>query len=206
MKHSYPIIILLLAASAGAQPNPAPSPLGSLTVFLSLSDSQMQTILGNNEEYNQLSSEKQRRIYQVQNEIAAETTKEPLDPPALGIRYAEIESICRDLTDRAKSLRARNLDVLNPDQKAKLGVLEEAIRLAPVVEEARGANLAGALSQAPHSFNTASLISAVLSPVFGPPAVPGCQVAALSFRWFDASAFQPPQPTLRRPARVVRVP
>ncbi|MCL5745913.1 MAG: hypothetical protein M1541_18640, partial [Acidobacteria bacterium] len=51
--------------------------------------------------YNGWSMEKQNRIRQVQSEIADETAKEDLDPGAIGIRYAEIEAICRDLRAHA---------------------------------------------------------------------------------------------------------
>jgi len=75
-----------------------------------------------------------------------------LDPNALGIRYPEIESICREMKHRANEYRTRNLDVLNQDQKAKLKVLEDAMKLAPVISEAQFGNLIGGYSSAPSTF------------------------------------------------------
>src|SRR3979409_2284018 len=98
MKLSLPATLVLFVTSAWAQPNQwFYQPLGQIKEFLKLSDSQVQAILTNNDEDNRWSFEKQSRIRQVQNEIVDETTKEPLDPNALGIRYAEVESICREM-------------------------------------------------------------------------------------------------------------
>src|SRR5258706_16267123 len=122
---------VLLATSAWAQPDQwFYQPLGQVKEFLKLSDSQVQAILANNDEYNRWSFEKQNRIGQVQTEIVEETAKERLDPNALGIRYAEVESICREMKDRANEYYTRNIGVLNSDQKAKLKILEDAIKLA----------------------------------------------------------------------------
>jgi hypothetical protein len=53
-----------------------------------------------------------------QTEIGEETVKSLLDANAIGVRYVEIETICREMTEHANLVRARNLDVLNQDQKA----------------------------------------------------------------------------------------
>ena len=90
-------MLALFASSAEAQPGRWFDPLAQVKQFLQLSDSQLQTILSNNDEYNRWSFEKQARIRQVQSEIAEETARQPLDPSALGIRYAEVESICREM-------------------------------------------------------------------------------------------------------------
>ncbi len=161
MRLPFPVVVLLFASSAWTQTVPNPfylyQPFGQLRVFLQLSDSQLQSILANNDEYNHWSYEKQARIRQIQAEIADETGKEPLDPSALGVRYAEIETICREMKDRAKEYRTRNTDVLNPEQKTRLQVLEDAIKLAPVISEAQSGNLAGGLTSAPYGFTGASV-------------------------------------------------
>lgn len=136
MRLSFSVVIVLFAGSAWAQSSPAPyQPLTLVKEFLQLSDSQAQSIFANNDEFNRWSAEKQTRIWQVQNEIADETGKEPLDPNALGIRYAEIETICRQMKDQANLYRTRNLDVLDQEQRTKLKVLEEALRLAPIIPQ-----------------------------------------------------------------------
>jgi hypothetical protein len=70
------------------------------------------------------------------------------------------------MTEHANLVRTRNLDTLNQDQKAKLKVLDDALKLAPIIMEAQSGNLIGA-SLAPYAYtsNIASTIGAILSPV-----------------------------------------
>ena len=193
----------LFAASAWAQPHPQFfGPLAQVQDFLQLSDSQVQVILGHNEEFGRWSAEKQSRIWQVQAEIAEETRKDPLDPGALGIRYAEIEAICREVRAKGDELLARNGEVLSQDQKAKLGVLEEALKLAPVIVEAQSVSLLGA-GQVPLGFST-RIVGSVIGGAFGAPPA-GCapplpvvrpagrivRGPVPGGRWFDAPAFLP---------------
>jgi hypothetical protein len=109
----------------------------------------------------------------VQSEIADETGKSPLDPNALGIRYAEIQAICREMKDRANEYQTRSMNVLNQDQKTKQKVLEEALKLAPVISEAQYGNLIGGSTSAPYAFTSASLgiggsvIGGIIGPVNG---------------------------------------
>ena len=117
MKFLLPLAVLLAGVPAAAQLRWF-EPLVQLKQFLQLTDSQLQTILMNNDEYNRWSSEKQNRIFQVQTGIFEETVKSLLDANAIGVRYVEIETICREMTEHANLVRARNLDVLNQDQKA----------------------------------------------------------------------------------------
>jgi len=117
MKFLLPLAVLLAAVPAAAQLRWF-EPLVQLKQFLQLTDSQLQTILMNNDEYNRWSSEKQNRIFQVQTGIFEETVKSLLDANAIGVRYVEIETICREMTEHANLVRARNLDGLNQDQKA----------------------------------------------------------------------------------------
>ena len=98
---------------------------------------------------------KQSRIQQVQTEIAQETVKQNLDPMALGVRYTEIELICRDIRQQVPVYLKKNTDVLTDSQKAKLKVLEEAVKLAPVISEAQNGNLISGGS----SYSTGSFAS-----------------------------------------------
>ena len=143
MKQSL-LIIVVCAASASAQVIPTLyQPFGQIKDFLQLSDSQLQTILRNNSEYSSWASGKQSRIFQVQSEIAQETTKENLDSMALGVRYTEVELICRDIKQQIPVYQKKNTDVLTDTQKARLKVLEDAVKLAPVISEAQSVNLLG---------------------------------------------------------------
>src|SRR5712691_11410240 len=76
-----------------------------LKQYLSLTDTQVNAIVQLTSDYSQMAFDKQQRIFQVQNEIADENRKDPLDPMALGQRYAEIEWTRRDLGKQLTTLR-----------------------------------------------------------------------------------------------------
>ncbi len=178
MKFSCLAFLLLIVTSAWAQPNPwFYQPLGQVRQFLQLTDSQLQRILTNNDEYNRWSAEKQTRIWQVQSEIADETARDSLDPMALGIRYAEIESICRETRNQATAYQKKNTDILTDPQKARLKLLEDAMKLAPVISEAQGGNLIGEFTYAPPFFTNASgstISSGMIGGIIGPAT--GCSL------------------------------
>jgi hypothetical protein len=77
----------------------------------------------------------------VQSEIQQETAKSPLDPAALGIRYAEIEAICRNVKDESAAAQKRNIALLTDAQAVKLKALEDALKLAPIINEAQQSGL-----------------------------------------------------------------
>lgn len=136
-------------------PSPGYQPLGRIKAFLQLSDVQLQSLLTINDEYNRWAFGRQSRIAEVQAELVEETDRSPLSPYAIGIRYAEIETICREMRDEAYKYRTYNLNVLSQDQKARLKVLEEAMQLFSVVLEGQSGNLIGTLSHAPPYFTSA---------------------------------------------------
>ncbi|QOY85163.1 hypothetical protein [Paludibaculum fermentans] len=113
----------------------------SLITYLALTSSQAGQLAQNNNAYSELVSRKNSRIYEVQSEIATETAKDPIDPSALGVRYMEIELICRDIKKAGDDLRKNNTALLTEAQKVKLAALEEAMKLAPVYTAAQNANL-----------------------------------------------------------------
>lgn len=169
------LVLLTAALSVGSIWAQLPpvffQPLSQVKQFLQLSDSQLQTILTNNDTYNRSSAEKQNRIRQVQSEIADETGKSPLDPNALGVRYAEIETICRQMKEQAATSQQKNLAVLNDGQKSKLTILSDALKLAPVIAEAQSGNLLGGSITVPYGFTSAStgvVFGVPLGGVFAP--------------------------------------
>lgn len=113
----------------------------TLITYLGLTNSQALQISKNNGSYTELVAQKNARIWQVQAEISEETGKDPIDPSALGVRYMEIELICRDISKAGDDLRKSNLALLTDAQKVKLTALEEAMKLAPVYTAAQSANL-----------------------------------------------------------------
>lgn len=61
------------------------------------------------------------------------------------------------MKDRANEYRTRNMNVFNQAQKAKLTVLEEAMKLAPVISEAQSGNLLGSITSAPYAFTSSPM-------------------------------------------------
>ena len=125
--------------------------------FLGLTDSQVTTILQNNNDYNAFSFQQQRQIQNAQSQIAVETAKDSLDPMAIGTLYAGIESACRDLRDKAATSMKQNLSILTDAQKAKLTLLNDAIKLAPIISQAESGDLLGSTGSPPLFFITESL-------------------------------------------------
>src|SRR5437667_3819069 len=133
------VLCLFFSFSAWSQTTlPQPQqPLAQVKQFLGLTDAQVTAILQNNNEFSRFTFEQQRQIQNAQFQIAVETAKDPLDPMALGTLYVGIESTCRDLRDSAAKSQKQNLSVLTDAQKAKLNMLSDAIKLAPVISEAQ---------------------------------------------------------------------
>lgn len=117
--------------------------MGELRQYLQLSEGQMTTLGRNITDDTRWSDTKIRRIQEVRTEIAKETEQPTLDPMALGVRYAEIEAICRDMRDQNSMLRTRNQSVLTDSQKQRLAALDDVLKLMPVVLQAQDANLMG---------------------------------------------------------------
>jgi len=103
-----------LAISAWSQPTTLPpqQALPQVRQFLGLTDSQVTAILQNNNDYNAFSIQQQRQIQNAQSQIVVETTKDQLDPLAVGTLYAGIESACRDLRDKAATSQTQNISIL----------------------------------------------------------------------------------------------
>ena len=144
------VIFLVLAAAQVLAQMPGPDPTLPVPVigvppelrdFLQLSREQVDSINRQNIEFYRFWLQRQRRIAQVRQEIVVWTNASPLDPMALGLRYAEIEALHRELRDEEKRTEQRVLAVLNDPQKARLRVLDEALKLQPRVNEAICINL-----------------------------------------------------------------
>src|SRR5882762_2616829 len=163
----------LLAISAWPQTTMFPQPLSQVKQFLSLTDSQVTAILQNNQAYNEFSFQQQQAIQHAQSQIAIETAQDPLDPIALGTLYAGIESACRDLRSKAASSQTQNISILADAQKAKLNMLNDAMKMAPIISEAQSGNLLGSTNAPPFIFTAFSSGSFTS---FGFPPVPGCGV------------------------------
>jgi hypothetical protein len=110
---------------------------GPIREYLALTDAQTLKISEQNNEFARWSSVRSQRMYQVQFEIGIETAREPLDPAGLGVRYAEVEAIRREIAERNTKLIAANVAVLTPAQAVKLKALEEALKLVSTGNDAQ---------------------------------------------------------------------
>lgn len=140
------LCLVLIAAAAlaqtgggGTQPGdpsvPIPTTL-QLMKYLDLTPDQLVRITAINGDYMMLVAGKSRRMAQVQQEIAEETAKSPLDPMALGVRYAELEATRRELRAEEAKLNPRITALLSDAQRAKLKTLDDAMKLQPLICEA----------------------------------------------------------------------
>jgi Spy/CpxP family protein refolding chaperone len=170
-----------LAFSAWSQTTTFPPPqpaLSQVKQFLGLTDSQVTAILQNNQAYNEFSFQQQQAIQHAQSQIAIETAQDPLDPIALGTLYAGIESACRDLRSKAATSQTQNISVLTDAQRAKLNMLNDALKLAPIISEAQSGNLLGSTNSPPFIFSAFS--SGSFTSLIGFPSLPGCGVNGVS--------------------------
>ncbi|MCC6539181.1 MAG: hypothetical protein IT162_16640 [Bryobacterales bacterium] len=112
-----------------------------LQMHLALSAEQVAKIEAQNEAFARWSAERSQRTFAVQMEIAIETARSPLDPAALGVRYAEVEAIRREVAEREKATLAENVAALTAAQLTKLKALEEAMKLVPTGSAAQSVRL-----------------------------------------------------------------
>ena len=140
-------ILCAFEIAANAQSPLPPLPIGGLDPFaeikqfLSLTNDQYAKLLAINAQYSRLTQNKQERAAQVNLEINEETAKPNLDAMALGVRYLELEVICRELRDAAAAIPASSLTVLTDDQKVKLKQLDDALKLGQTILEAQSLGL-----------------------------------------------------------------
>lgn len=138
------IWIILSAPASWAQTPVILDPFGfppQLKQYLALTDDQVARIGAVRTQFATLQAGKVQRQFQLQQEIAEQTARAVPDPLALGIRYAELESIRRELETRQKSLVSQTQLVLGADQKIKLVALEQALALNSTACSAIGQNL-----------------------------------------------------------------
>lgn len=167
----------LLAALAAALPLSAqmpgdPSPVRAwpgLVQYLELTPAQILALGRIEFEWQRYLASKARRVSQVDSEIRDATLAEVVDPMALGLRYMELEAICRESRDTDRLTRETARKVLNDAQLARLAALEQAWRLLPLVGQADAAHLIDAPLP---GLNLAGLGTAAARPF------PGCRFVA----------------------------
>ena len=105
----------------------------SVRNFLSLSDEQVAGITGLQTAFTSLYAHKQSRIADVQVEIRDLTAQASPDAAALGVRYAELGGISRELTDADMQTRTAARALLTAAQQIKLQAVLDASELTSFV-------------------------------------------------------------------------
>ncbi len=167
------LMSFLLNAVSYGQAFLLPNPYPDLKQYLSLTDAQYQSIVRNQSNFGDLVESKQERIRKVNVEIFVETNRESLDAMALGVRYLELEVICREVTDAYARLRTQNMALLTDAQKVKIKDLEDALKLNVVIQQAQSVNL---IVGTTGISNSAYFLTGILLPGFSNPTTfPGCR-------------------------------
>lgn len=137
--------VAAMSLAAFAQQNPIMPPIRlpypQLARYLELTAEQQAGLLRLQTEWRRYLLEKQRRVAEVERELAQETNAKVPDPVSLGVRYAELEAICREARDHDNQTIEGARKLLTAPQLTKLQSLEAAYALLPVIAEADSAGL-----------------------------------------------------------------
>ena len=135
-------------ATAWGQVSPGPvppfppyDPYTEVKKFLNLTVDQSSTLNSIQTQYQLVFNNKMLRVNQVNQEIDQETVKPSLDSTALGVRYLELEVICREMKAATAGISISSLAVLTDTQKTKLKQLEDAQKLSPTIAQAQSLGL-----------------------------------------------------------------
>jgi hypothetical protein len=130
-------IFLVGFIAGGCFAQPTESPFKVIKEFLALTADQESKLLKMQADHIEFLRGKGDRAGQVYQEINEETTKATLDSNALGVRYMELEVICREAKAASTTLAKNSLTVLTDSQKTKLMQLEVALNLGNAIYEAQ---------------------------------------------------------------------
>ena len=118
-------------------------PFRALSAYLGLTAPQVVTVTRLNAEFAMYLVEKTRRAATVNAEIRDETQAASVNPTALGVRYYELEAICREAKGRQADLLKNVQGVLTPEQRPKLETLQAAFNLFPTIAEGQNVHMMG---------------------------------------------------------------
>ncbi len=166
------VLFFLYVISVWAQGIPG-AQFFQIKEYLQLTDAQYLDMLRSNDELNRRLSESSRRLYALQQEIAAEGEKEAPDPMEIGSRYVEITRVCRELRTQYEGQVSRNVGTLTDAQKTRLRALEELAKQFAVVSEAQGFRLMGDVA-APPQLGAPLLVYRVITTTSTAIGLPGC--------------------------------
>ncbi len=132
--------LLLVICGVGAWAQGVVGPpffVADLRPYLKLTEAQEREIAENYARYQASQTGTRGRIARLNREIWEETQRRTPDVGNLGVRYQEIESLCRQQETPRKETYERQMRVLNEEQKrllAPLGENEQLLRLATMAE------------------------------------------------------------------------
>lgn len=133
--------IFLLIATAGLDAQ-TDSRLGefnpNLQRALQLNSEQWSRVAQERDSFQEFLFGKSQRLTQIDRELATEQLRPSPDPMALGVRHAEIATICREANDRLAAVKQNLRRVLTAEQQTRLAQLESGMSLLPPISEGQG--------------------------------------------------------------------
>ncbi|GEM_PF-2396938 len=136
---------LLMQAQTTTDPTPIVAPTYALLVkYLDLKADQVTALTRLELQYQHYIATKQSRVAEVNKEIRQLTLAQTVDAAGLGVRYAELEAICREARDTGQQTSANARKLMTTDQLAELTTLEQAYALVPVIVQADSIHLISA--------------------------------------------------------------
>ncbi len=141
MKYLAMLPLAALSVALAQAPPPAPAPgraggLAELKRYLNLDDAQIQQINQARREALQGTQPPAKQLVQAQRELREMLQSPNPDPAAIGKKTLEVQSLREQLRNSRQTVSQAVLNVLTPDQRAKLADLEQAIKLAPAARQA----------------------------------------------------------------------
>jgi hypothetical protein len=144
------IVPLLLTGLASAQVDLPPDPSYlAIATYLELTDAQLTGIERLNRQLESYRAGKAGRQFVVQQELAEQMLRDPLDPTAIGLRHVELESIRRETEAEQTKTTFAIRALLTPVQRARLEDLSQVLRQHSLACLALGLNLISPLPLRP---------------------------------------------------------
>ena len=164
------LTLCALAHTAFAQAQALPQRLliRDVARYLALTPEQQSTLNSVNGTWSMFLAEQTSRV---------QSMKATVQKEAGGKRDSRLDAICQQSTERFAKLQLDTRAVLKPAQLGKLGVLEDAFALLPILESAQSANLLPSAMTAPPAGMPGGNIDIKFSYARVPVvALPGCEI------------------------------
>lgn len=139
MRHSCLFVLALGALGAGIASPQSISP--DLTKYLTLTDTEVQSINALNTAFNQYANAQQNQYFKLQSQALAELGKDSPVPSVVGGLYAQMEMMSRDYNTQLAQLQSKVAAVLTTGQVVLASALLDVVRLQPLVSEAQCVNM-----------------------------------------------------------------